>query len=368
MTDAPLVILAAGGTGGHVFPAEALANTLLNRGLRLGLVTDLRGQAYNGTLGSVTTFRIRAGGIAGRNPLYKILALAELAVGTVQSYLLLRRLRPAAVVGFGGYASFPTMAAAGLLNLPTILHEQNAVLGRANRLLAQWATHIATSYAQVDKVPETAKPRLVFTGMPVRPAIIAAAATPYTPPDENGLIRILILGGSQGARILSQVIPEAVSRLPEALQRRLDICQQCRPEDIEVVRAAYVRGKIRATLSSFFTDIPERLSAAHLVITRSGASTVAEVTAMGRPAILVPYQHAIDDHQTANAKALETAGGAWCIAQSEFTAQVLMTRLVALFMPGQALAQAAAKSRAFGSLDAAERLANLIPTDRDTAS
>lgn len=366
MTD-QLIILAAGGTGGHVFPAEALSNALLRRDYRLGLVTDSRGQAYGGTLGSVSTYRILAGGIAGRNPVFKLFALAELVLGTFQALSLLRRLRPAAVVGFGGYASFPTVLAASILGIPTILHEQNAVLGRANRLLARWATRIATSYDRVEKIPGTALSNIVNTGMPVRPAIAAISETAFTPPSDTGPIRLLVLGGSQGARILSQVIPDAVSRLPQTLQARLDISQQCRPEDLNGVKDSYKKAGIRATLSSFFTDIPERLGLAHLVITRSGASTVAELTALGRPAILVPYKHAIDDHQTANAKALEEAGGAWCIDQDSFAAGPLSTKLTSLFLPGNPLAQAAAKSKAFGRVDAAERLADLISSTTKAA-
>ncbi len=360
MTDS-LVILAAGGTGGHVFPAEALTSVLLKRQFRLALVTDSRGQSYGGALGSIATHRILAGGLAGKSPLTKVFAALELLLGTAQALRLLSKLKPGAVVGFGGYASFPTVVAALILKVPTILHEQNAVLGRANRLLALWATRIATSYALVEKVPESAKDRLTLTGMPVRHAIAELSKTPYVAPDETGPIHVVVMGGSQGARILSQVVPDAVSRLPQQIQNRLDISQQCRPEDLETVRAAYKKANIRATLSTFFTDVPHRLSQAHLVITRSGSSTVAELTALGRPAVLVPYKFATDDHQTANARALEQAGGAWCIAQDTFTAQTLFTRLAALFMPGPTLSIAAEKSRAFGRIDAAERLADLIP-------
>ena len=362
-----LVILAAGGTGGHVFPAEALANALHSRGHALGLVTDARGQAYGGTLGALTTYGIRAGGIAGRGLASKLIAMAELAIGTVQAYILLKRLAPVAVVGFGGYASFPTVLAAGLLKLPVILHEQNAVLGRANRMLARWATHIATSYAHVSMVPDDAAQRVVMTGMPVRAAVAAARQADYAAPADKDPIRLLVLGGSQGARILSEVIPDAITCLPPILQGRLEISQQCRPEDLNTVRMAYDKANIRATLNSFFTDIPERMSKAHLVITRSGSSTVAELTALGRPAILVPYQHAIDDHQTANALALEQAGGAWCMAQDSFTAHKLATKLTALFQSPELLRSAAEKSRAFGGIDAAERLADLIPTNRKAA-
>jgi len=356
-----LIILAAGGTGGHVFPAEALATVLLNRNYRIELITDGRGQTYGGTLGSVPTHRIFAGGIAGKTLLTKIAAFGEIILGVAQSLRLLSRLKPSAVIGFGGYASFPAVAAASLLGIPTILHEQNAVLGLANRLLAARADKIATSYDRVEKVPAAAKSRIVLTGMPVRPAIAAVSGAPYAPPGESGPIRVLVLGGSQGARILSQVVPEAVGQLSLYLRERLEISQQCRPEDLDEVRAAYEGCGVKATLASFFTDVPERLSQAHLVITRSGSSTVAELTAVGRPAVLVPYKFATDDHQTANARALEHAGGAWPISQDQFTGITLSILLASLFMLGDVLIKAAEKSRAFGRLDAAERLADLVP-------
>ena len=365
--SAQLIILAAGGTGGHVFPAEALANALIARGYELGLMTDDRGHAYGGTLGSVTTYGIKAGGIAGRGIVSKIRAVLQLAVGTAQAWALLRRLHPVAVVGFGGYASFPTLLAASWLRLPTILHEQNAVLGRANRLLARWATRIATSYHTVQHIPAAALDRVVLTGMPVRPNIAAAAAQSYVPPGTDGPIRLLVLGGSQGARILSQVIPAALAALPADLQARLHISQQCRPEDLDAVRQTYAGTAVQADLASFFTNIPELLGQAHLVITRSGASTVAELTAMGRPAILVPYQFAIDDHQSANARALEQAGGAWCLPQNQFTAATLTARLLPLLQDNTALVEAARKSQAFGCLDAAEKLASLVTSDATKA-
>ena len=359
----PLAILAAGGTGGHVFPAEALADALLQRGYRLGLITDARGHAYGGTLGSVTTYGIRAGGIAGRGLVSKILSMAELGLGTVQALALLRRLRPQVVVGFGGYPSFPTVLAAAILGIPTVLHEQNAVLGRANRLLARWATRIATSYAQVSMVPPQARNRVVLTGMPVRPAIAAAAGTDYVAPTADGPIKLLVLGGSQGARILSQVIPAALAHLPADLQARIHISQQCRPEDLDAVRQAYEGTPIKTTLANFFSDIPERMAETHLVITRSGASTVAELTALGRPALLVPYQFATDDHQTANAVALQLAGGAAIMPQNNFTEVHFQGVLTALLAAPEQLAIMAAHSKAFGTIDAAQKLADLVTSD-----
>jgi UDP-N-acetylglucosamine--N-acetylmuramyl-(pentapeptide) pyrophosphoryl-undecaprenol N-acetylglucosamine transferase len=341
----PLILLAAGGTGGHVFPAEALAGTLLERGYRLGLVTDKRGHAYGGTLGALETYRISAGGIAGRSPLAKLKAVAELGIGVLQARGLLGRLAPAAIVGFGGYASLPTVVAASLAGIPAALHEQNAVLGRANRLLAGRVCRIATSYADVRYVDERLKAKVTQTGMPVRAAVGALRDTPYPALGEDGPIRLLVLGGSQGARVLSEVIPAALAALPEGLRARIEISQQCRPEDLEAVRAAYAGTGIAATLESFFTDVPERMAASHLVIARSGASTVAELTALGRPAILVPYPHAIDDHQTANAHAIEDAGGAWLMPQGAFTPEALAARLESLFTQPGTLARAAGCAR-----------------------
>lgn len=358
--NAPLIALAAGGTGGHVFPAEALASVLLSRGYRLALITDRRGAAYGGTLGSLETFRIRAGGIAGRGKLAALRSALELGLGIVQARSLLKAIRPAAVIGFGGYASVPGMAAAALAGIPTAIHEQNAVLGRANRLLAGRVGRIATSFAEVAHVDSRLAPKLVHTGMPVRAAVLARRDTTYPALDAGGPIHLLVLGGSQGARILSEVVPAALARLPESLRARIHIAQQCRPEDLEAVRRAYDGTGIRATLDSFFADVPERLAAAHLVIARAGASTVAELTTLGRPAILVPYPFAIDDHQTANAHAVEESGGAWLMQQDGFTPETLAARLDSLFAQPETLARTARCARNAGRPDAAEALADLV--------
>lgn len=355
-----LIVLTAGGTGGHVFPAEALAAELLARGHRLALVTDRRGQAYGGTLGSLTTHRISAGGIAGRGLRARLRAVAELGLGFLQARKLLTGLRPAAVVGFGGYASVPAMLAATTTGIPTALHEQNAVLGRANRLLAPRVTRIATSYAHVSHLAAAWQSKVVQTGMPVRGTVIALRDRDYPALTDKGPLRLLVLGGSQGARVLSEVVPAALARLPETLRRRLEVSQQCRPEDLEGVRRAYEGTGIAATLESFFHDVPDRLADAHLVIARSGASTVTELTAMGRPAILVPYPHATDDHQTANAHAVDEAGGGWLIPQTAFTPESLSARIESLFALPGSLIKAAACARAAGSPDAARQLADLV--------
>jgi len=355
-----LIVLAAGGTGGHVFPAEALAAELTERGFKLSLITDARGGAYGGALGSLETYRVRAGGVAGKSFTALLRSGPELAFGTLQARQLLKKMRPKAVVGFGGYASVPTMLAATFGGYKTVIHEQNAVLGRANRLLASRVKRIATSFDKVRSIPAAAEAKVIHTGMPVRPAVAAVRDTPYPDLTDNSEIRILVLGGSQGASILSDVIPEAIGRLDDALRGRLTITQQCRPEDIDKARATYQRLAINAELNSFFDDIPARLAATHLLISRAGASSVAEVMTVGRPAILVPYPHAVDDHQTFNAHSFDEAGGGWLMAQQTFTAAALAERLAALLGMPTVLTRAAACARTAGRPDAAIRLADVI--------
>ena len=359
MSASGVVVLAAGGTGGHMFPAEALARALVTRGRAVALMTDSRGMAFGANLPDVALHRIRAGRIGG-NLLRKALGLLELAIGTLEAGRHLRRLAPAAVVGFGGYPSVPTMLAAARQNLPTVIHEQNAILGRANRLLAPKARRIATCFAEVGAMRPADRGRVVETGNPVRPAVIALRGTPYRSARGDEAFELLVLGGSQGARVLSEVVPAALARLPDALRRRLRLTQQARPEDLEMVRAAHQAHGIAAEIRPFFDDVPARLVRAHLVISRSGASTVAELAAIGRPAILVPYLHAADDHQTANARALEAAGAAWVMPQAAFTAEALGERLATLMAEPETLAEAARRAFALGRPDAAERLADLV--------
>lgn len=357
-SSAPLIVLAAGGTGGHVFPAEALAQELLARNFRLALVTDRRGAAYGGTLGLIETHRVAARAVSGRGVIGLVRGAGELALGVSQAAALLRRLKPAAVVGFGGYAAVPATAAALILGLPTAIHEQNAVLGRANRLFARRAARVCTSFDLAR--PPPGRTTVVRTGMPVRAAVAAVRATPYVPPDETGPFRIVVLGGSQGARVFSTVVPAAIARLPEVLRRRIEIAQQARPEDIDATHAAFAATGVHVELRHFFDNVPELMAKAHVLIVRAGASTVAEVAAAGRPAIFVPYPYATDDHQTANARALALVGGGWVIPQGEFDADALAARLAALAAdPGQ-LADTAAAAAAFSIPDAAARLAQVV--------
>jgi UDP-N-acetylglucosamine--N-acetylmuramyl-(pentapeptide) pyrophosphoryl-undecaprenol N-acetylglucosamine transferase len=355
-----MILLAAGGTGGHMFPAEALASELSRRGHRLALVTDRRGSAFGGTLGNAQRFHVSGGAIAGRSLAQKALAVAHLAKGYWQARRLIRRLRPDAVIGFGGYASVPALLAASHARIPTALHEQNAVLGRANRLLAGSVSRIATSYDEVGNLSERWAKKVRLTGMPVRPAILDQRQQPFPTLDAEGRIELLVVGGSQGAKIFSDLLPHALLRLPEDLRNRLNLAQQCRAEDLERVQQCYRTHGIKGDLRSFFDDMPARLAAAHLVITRSGASTMAELAAIGRPAILVPYLYATDDHQTANARAFDRRGAGWLTSQLDLTPEGLAIQLESLFCAPDSLREAAASARDCAVPDAAARLADLM--------
>jgi len=357
---APLILLAAGGTGGHLFPAEALADILRTRGIIVDLATDRRAAAYAKQFSVRNIHFIPADTIRSRNPIRLLWTVTVLAVGILRAFFLLMRLKPAAVVGFGGYPTFPPLFAAWLVGTPCIVHEQNAVMGRANRALAARATAIATGYPNIF----VGRPRLALkathTGNPVRAAVREAAAKSYEPPQSGSAIRLLIFGGSQGARIMSEIVPGAIERCDAAVRSRFKIVQQCREPDIAEVRAIYARLNIPADVGIFFNDLPTRMAESHLVIARSGASTVAELAAMGRPAILVPLPHALDNDQLANATALAAAGGALLIRQPEFTADRLARELIQFACdPGLLSAMAAAALRT-GKVDAAERLADLV--------
>ncbi len=356
----PLVVLAAGGTGGHVFPAEALAAELSSRGYQLALVTDRRGGDLSGRLGELETHRVRAGGIAGKGVFARILSAIELTVGTVQAWFLLRRLKPAVVVGFGGYASVPTMLAAAYSGIKAAIHEQNSVLGRANRMLASRVETIATSFEKVSEIPENAKSNIIVTGMPVRLAVTIVRDRAYPSISREGDINLAVFGGSQGAHIFSVVVPDAMKRLDESLRRRIKITQQSRQEDIDLANSVYRTIGIEAELSTFFNDVPDRIADAHLVICRSGASSIAELTTIGRPAILVPYRHAVDDHQSRNAYAVDEVGGGWLIPEKAFTGVVLAERLAALFAIPRILENAATAAKSAGVPDAAARLADMV--------
>jgi UDP-N-acetylglucosamine--N-acetylmuramyl-(pentapeptide) pyrophosphoryl-undecaprenol N-acetylglucosamine transferase len=351
------VLLAAGGTGGHLFPAEALAAALAARGIGVELATDARAVGYGGKFPARAMHVIPSA--TPRGPLGYAKAGAVIAMGVAKAYRLLGRLRPAAVVGFGGYPSIPAVLAAALRRVPSVIHEQNGVMGRANRLLAPRATAIATSFAGVVDADPALAARATRTGNPLRPAVLAAIA-PYAAPESNGPLRLLAFGGSQGARIIADVVPTAVERLEPALRARLSVMQQARSEDLERVRATYARLGVTAEVAPFFLDLPARITGAHLVVSRSGASTVAELAALGRPAVLVPLPHALDQDQLANARVLESAGGAILLRQDAFTPERLAREITALAADPARLASMAAGARSAGTPDAAERLADLV--------
>jgi UDP-N-acetylglucosamine--N-acetylmuramyl-(pentapeptide) pyrophosphoryl-undecaprenol N-acetylglucosamine transferase len=355
------IVIAAGGTGGHLFPAEALAAEMLARGERVALMTDARSTAFDSpAFANAERFVLKGSGLSGRGVLRAAKGAAALAAGTLQARGLLRDLHAAAVVGFGGYPSVPPLIAAltmvGHRRPVTVLHEQNAVLGRANRMLAPRADLLALSHPATANVPAGA--RLEVVGNPVRPALAALAGADY--PGTEAALRLLVLGGSLGARIFADIVPAAVAALPEPLRKRLVVAQQCRPEDLARVRAAYDAAGVPAELSAFFPDIAGRLATAHLVVARAGAGTIAELACAGRPAILVPLPHAIDDHQQANARALAEAGAAIVMPQATLTSAALAGQLVALLSDQRGLARAAASAAKLARPEAARRLADLV--------
>lgn len=355
-----LIAIGAGGTGGHMFPAAALARTLLERGYRVALLTDRRGQGFGPELSEVATYRLSAGAVLGTSPWRKLVAALQLVRGVFQARRLLRKLGATAVVGFGGYASLPAVWAGHGLGLKVVLHEQNAVAGRANRLLARKAQLIATSFAEVRGLAERDRAKCRLTGNPVRAAIAEVGRRPYAVPGPKDRLTLLVTGGSQGARVFNELVPAAVCRLPAEFKARLAVCQQVRGQDLSEVQALYRACGVAAELKSFFDDMPQRLAAASLLVCRSGASTVAELAAAGRPAILVPYPFAADDHQLANAEAFAAAGGGWVLPQAELTVERLTDELARLFADPALLVRAAGAARDFAEERAAERLADLV--------
>jgi len=353
-----LILLCAGGTGGHLFPAEALALALEKRGAIVDLATDARAAHFKFPARAVHL--IPSATLRGRDPLSLARTMTLLTLGTLKAWALIGRIRPAAVVGFGGYPTVPPLLAASLRHVPSVLHEQNGVMGRANRLLASRVSTIATGFHALARLDANLQGKINFTGNPVRPAVIAAAAAPYAAPAPNETLRLLVFGGSQGAHVMAEIVPAAIERLPQSLRARLALVQQVRAEDMDGVRATYARLGVASETASFFSDLPARMAAAHLVVSRSGASTVAELSAIGRPAILVPLPHALDQDQFANAGVLAEAGAAVRIAQSDFTPDRLAGEIAQLADDPARLAHMARAAKAAGTIDAAERLADLV--------
>jgi UDP-N-acetylglucosamine--N-acetylmuramyl-(pentapeptide) pyrophosphoryl-undecaprenol N-acetylglucosamine transferase len=360
MDSAPLILLAAGGTGGHLFPAEALGGELIKRGFRVRLATDARALRYSGLFTRDMIDVVPSETVRGRNPLSLARAGFTLLAGTAIAFNLVRRQKPVAVVGFGGYPTLPPLLAARFTATPSVIHDANAVLGRANRFLSRHASAIATALPGVlDRDPALAG-KTTMVGTPMRPAVLAAAATAYAAPRPSEPFRLLVVGGSQGARVMSDIVPGAIERLDPALRGRLILTQQVRDEDASRVRAVYDRLGLHAELAPFFTDLPARLAANHLIVSRSGAGTVAELAAIGRPSILVPLPGSIDQDQFANAGVLADAGGALRIPQAEFTSERLASEIAALASAPERLAEMAMDARKAGRIDAAERLADLV--------
>ena len=352
------ILLAAGGTGGHLFPAEALAGALLGRGFAVDLVTDERGTGFAGKLASVPVHRIASGGIAGKGIATRLQNYARLMLGFLQSRKLLKRLKPAVAVGFGGYPSLPPILAAQWGKIRTVVHEQNAVAGRANRVLMKRADRVALSFDTVRHTEQLPGGKKVVTGNPVRAAVSEIAA--YAAPGADGPINLLVFGGSQGARVFGRITPPAIALLPEALRRRLKLVQQVRREDVEDVTKAYREMELDAELSPFFKDMPGRYQWAHLVVCRSGASSVAEIAAAGRPALMIPLPNAIDDHQRANARSLGDKGAGWVLDENDASPQALAERLTAILSDRDGMQRAADTARGLARLDAAERLADVV--------
>ncbi|WP_201859897.1 undecaprenyldiphospho-muramoylpentapeptide beta-N-acetylglucosaminyltransferase [Microvirga soli] len=360
--NAPLILLTAGGTGGHLFPAEALANALKASGARVALATDKRANAYAGSFPADEIVEIPSATPSGRSIPQMAKAALMLGQGTLKSMSEIRRMKPAVVVGFGGYPTVPPVIAASLLNVPTVIHEANGVMGRANRLLARRATMIATGFAGIKGIPANVPGKVIHTGNPIRPTVLEAAKQSYAPLGPQDKLRLLVVGGSQGARVMSDVVPPAIALLPAELQARIAITQQARGEDLERVRAQYQQLKVEFEAEPFFKDLPHRLAGAHLVVSRSGASTVAELAVIGRPSILVPLPGSLDQDQAANAKTLGDLGAAIVCPQSEFTPERLAGEIQAYFQEPDRLTRAAAAAHSASITDAAERLAQAVLT------
>jgi UDP-N-acetylglucosamine--N-acetylmuramyl-(pentapeptide) pyrophosphoryl-undecaprenol N-acetylglucosamine transferase len=353
-----LAVVAAGGTGGHLFPAEALAKALHARGWRVVLATDIRGAQYAQDFPAVERLALDAATFRKGDPVGMVRAGIRIALGVMNARKAFKRLEPAVVVGFGGYPSLPALLAARQLKIPTVIHEQNAVLGRVNRYLAPKVDAVASAFPILEKADKDVKARLQTVGNPVRPEIRAVADIEYEPPGET--VRLLVTGGSQGARLLSDMVPDAVAMLPEPLRLRLKVEQQTRPDSLDRAREVYAAAGVEAEIAPFFRDMAGRLAKAHLVIGRAGASTVCELAVAGRPSILVPLAIAADDHQRFNAKLLADAGAAVVLKEQELTAEKLASTLMALLSDPEGLRGRAITARMVSEPDAAERLANLV--------
>ena len=355
----PLIIVTAGGSGGHVYPAESLAEELLKRGYEVELVTDSRGKDnYKGSLAQIPNHAVLAGALVGKSKLFKLQSLAKTCIGIVQSALLLLKRKPVCVVGFGGYASFPCAMAAILLGNDLVLHEQNSVMSRTNRFLSKYAALIAQSFRKVKYTPQDIK--TVLTGMPVRQSIVALHEHKLPPVDAEHKFQILVMGGSQGAKVFGDVLPAAIARFSADQRKQIKIFQQCRADDVEAVKEAYKGLETEVILSPFFENMPEIYNGSHVIISRAGASSICEIAIVGLPSVLVPLPIAADDHQTSNAREIEDARAGIVIRQSDFTAVKLHQVLENLLQDRELLQMMSDSAKKIAVLNAAERFADAI--------
>lgn len=354
------IVLAAGGTGGHMFPALSLMEELQERGHRVTLITDDRGIKYKDLFEGTKIYQVNSASFAGKGIIGKVLSIPKIIAGVLEARSILKAIGAGAVIGFGGYPSFPTIRAARSLGIPSCIHEQNAVLGRVNRYMARSVDAVALSFENTKHVNWHSNKFTAVTGNPVRKEVVEIGDLYYPTIGDDRIFRILVIGGSQGAKIFSEVVPQAISTLPRASQRRLQITQQCREEDIDKVRELYADTKIAVDLTTFIDDLPGCLRWAHLVIGRAGASTIAELTTSGRPGVLVPYPHATDDHQSANVSELVECGGAWKYDNNEFNAKSLAKLLQRMARHPNEVWTAAEQSRKVGKPYAANDLADIV--------
>lgn len=356
------IILTAGGTGGHIFPSIAVAEELLYRGHTIFFVTDARGLKLSKTSEKILVKSIGASHIHGNIQL-KLKGVFSIAVGLLQAFRIIAQQKPCCVAGFGGYASFPMMFAATLFGLPTLIHEQNAVMGRTNRAFSKKATFIATSFKETSGTDIRNKSKTIVTGNPVRAEFSRIRNNPYpSVRSARQSFRVLILGGSQGTSIFGKVVPKALTTLPARLRQRFSVVQQCRAEDIEKIRSIYLDAGITAELSTFFENVHEHVENSHVIISRSGASTVAELTEAGRPAILVPYPYSTDNHQIGNARQFAETGAGWMISNDSFTEENLVKHIRHLIDEPKRLADAANAARELGGKHSTQGLCDLIET------
>jgi UDP-N-acetylglucosamine--N-acetylmuramyl-(pentapeptide) pyrophosphoryl-undecaprenol N-acetylglucosamine transferase len=357
-TNKKLIFLTAGGTGGHIYPAEALADELSNRSYKLSFITDTRGlKNYKGKLSKISNYNVLSGSIIGKSKIHKISSLIKVAFGVLQSIFILLKHRPCCVVGFGGYASFPCCVAAIILRIPLIIHEQNSVVSRTNRILGKHANVIAQSFRDVKNSPKGVKS--VLTGMPVRQSILDIIDHKL-PNLENNKFTILVIGGSQGAKIFSDIIPDTINNLSEKLQSKIKIFQQCRDADLEKTKEKYKNSKAEIVLNSFFNNMPELYSNSHIVITRAGASSTYELTAIGKASILVPLPIAADNHQYYNAKEICDAKAAYLLEQKNFTIDNLQEIIIKLSSDFSEIEKMSINAKKIGIIDASKRLADTI--------